>query len=95
LIEAIEPNGIVKTCIDPNDPYYTDGHQWALKNTGQDPPAGTNDADIDAPEAFNITQGSSDVIIAILDSGIPLSKSALTLCHSDLDDANKVTECPR
>lgn len=41
--------------------------QWYLHNTGQ---FGLNDADIDAPEAWEIENGSSDVIIAIVDSGV-------------------------
>jgi len=57
LIETAEPNGVIHTSFDPNDTYYQDGHQWALKNTGQNPPSGTNDADIDANEAWDITDG--------------------------------------
>ena len=88
LIEAAEPNGVTHTSFDPNDPYFQDGHQWALKNTGQNPPAGTNDADIDAPEAWSITQGNSNIIIGILDTGIPMLNGSLS--HPDLDDPNKI-----
>lgn len=88
LIEAIEPNGVVHTTLDPNDPNFLDGHQWALKNTGQSPPGGTVDADIDAPEAWSITTGNSNIIIAILDSGIPMLNGSLS--HPDLDDPNKI-----
>ena len=42
--------------------------QWGLHNDGQS--GGTNDADIDAPETWNTFMGSSDVVIAILDTGI-------------------------
>lgn len=49
-----------------NDPYFN--LQWALHNIGQN--GGTPDADIDAPEAWDITTGSSDVVIAILDTGV-------------------------
>ncbi len=88
IIEKVEPNGIFRVNLEPDDIYFLDGHQWALKNTGQDPPAGTNDADIDAPEAWDITTGSSDVIIAILDTGIPMLNNLLS--HPDLDNTNKI-----
>ena len=49
--------------------------------------AGTIDADIDAPEAWNISTGNSDVIIAILDTGIPMQNGSLS--HPDLDGTVK------
>lgn len=42
--------------------------QWALNNTGQF--GGTTDADIDAPEAWQITQGSSNIKVGIIDTGV-------------------------
>ena len=53
----------------PNDPYYSS--QWQYNNTGQS--GGTPDADIDAPEAWAVTTGSSTTKIAILDTGIDQS----------------------
>ncbi len=50
----------------PNDPSF--GMLWGLQNTGQS--GGTADADIDAPEAWEIAIGSRDVVIGIIDSGI-------------------------
>lgn len=87
LIEVAEPNMVVSAFLEPDDPYFQDGHQWALKNWRQSPPGGTPDADIDAPEAWGITQGSSSIIIAILDTGIPLVNGSLS--HPDLDDPGK------
>ena len=55
-----EPNFIFRTSSKPNDPRY--GEQWALSNA--------DDEDIDAPAAWNITTGSSDVVVAIVDSGV-------------------------
>jgi len=52
--------------IIPDDKYFSD--QWALHNTGQT--GGTFDADIDAPEAWEIEKGSSNVVIAVIDSGV-------------------------
>ena len=64
-----EPNYIVHALQDaqatPNDPQF--GTLWGLHNTGQS--GGTPDADIDAPEAWNITTGSSDVVVAVIDTG--------------------------
>ncbi len=59
----------------PNDPFFE--LQWALDNTGQT--GGTPDADIDAPEAWDIETGNEDVLIAIIDSGIDYT-------HPDLED---------
>ncbi|MBI4129955.1 S8 family serine peptidase [Candidatus Roizmanbacteria bacterium] len=66
-IEYAIPNYIVKALASlPNDTFF--GQQWALHNTGQT--GGKNDADIDLPEAWEITKGSDQVIIAVLDTGI-------------------------
>lgn len=48
----------------PNDPLFSD--QWALSNTGQD--GGTARADIDAIAAWARSQGSDEVVVAVLDS---------------------------
>src|SRR5215831_2322878 len=61
-----EPNYILKTTLTPNDTRF--GEMWGLNNVGQS--GGTPDADIDAPEAWNHTTGSSDVIVAVIDSGV-------------------------
>lgn len=65
-VEYAEQNGFYHSCVIPNDPSF--GNQWALENTGQF--GGTPDADIDATDAWNINTGSSDVIIAIVDTGV-------------------------
>lgn len=49
-----------------NDPWYSD--QWYLNNTGYS--GNPADVDIDAPEAWNYTTGSSSVIIAVIDEGV-------------------------
>jgi len=68
----------------PNDPYFV--NQFSLNNTGQvftDGHFGTNDADIDAPEAWTITQGINNIVIAVLDEGV-------TPNHPDLPNARQV-----
>lgn len=50
----------------PNDPAFQ--HQWALNNRGQD--GGKARADIDALEAWGITKGSDEVVVAVLDTGV-------------------------
>jgi len=61
-----EPNYISHAAVVPNDPRLAE--QWAIDNTGQS--GGTTDADIDAPEAWDTTTGSDDVIIAVIDTGV-------------------------
>jgi subtilisin family serine protease len=48
-----------------NDPLFPD--QWHLHNTAQH--GGVTDADIDAPEAWQITNGSPNVVVAIVELG--------------------------
>ncbi|UCC31104.1 MAG: S8 family serine peptidase [Phycisphaerales bacterium] len=66
-VRYAEPDCIV--CLDdtfPDDPDFAE--LWGLHNTGQT--GGLPDADIDAPEAWDITTGSEAVIVAVIDSGV-------------------------
>lgn len=69
----------------PNDPYFN--KQITCRNTGQsflpDGHSGSNDADIDAPEAWEITKGCSDIIVAVLDQGV-------TSNHPDLPNTRQI-----
>jgi subtilisin family serine protease len=67
-----EPNYVVTIDAIPNDPYFY--RDWGLHNTGQ---RGYADADIDAPEAWELCTGSPEVIVAVIDTGVDYS-------HSDL-----------
>jgi len=66
-----EPNFISQglTQLIPNDPQFS--NQWHLLNTGQT--GGTPGADIRATTAWDRTNGSRAVIIAVLDNGFDLS----------------------
>jgi hypothetical protein len=59
-VETVELNYWLS--IKPNDPQFN--QLWGLNNTGQT--GGTPDADIDAPEAWDIQQGSPNVVVAVL-----------------------------
>jgi subtilisin family serine protease len=65
-VEYAEPNYIIHKASVPSDQYFN--NLWGLNNTGQ--AGGTIDADIDAPEAWDLTTGSHDVVIAVIDTGI-------------------------
>jgi len=62
----LEPNFLLQAAVLPNDPIYPSMDD--LDNTGQS--GGTPDADIDAPEAWQFTTGSPDVVVGVIDSGI-------------------------
>lgn len=68
-VEYAEPHHIyqiLQTPPFPNDPEFP--RQWGLHNTGQT--GGRVDADIDAPEAWAITRGSTSILIAVIDTGV-------------------------
>ena len=63
-VEYAEPNYVYQHCSIPNDPRYFE--QWALPI-------------IDAPDGWDIENGSSDIVIAITDTGVDYN-------HLDLKD---------
>lgn len=67
----IEPNIARAPMRVPNDPGL--GQQWWVENTGQPIPGqlqGTPGADIRLPAAWDITTGSSGVVVAVVDTGV-------------------------
>jgi thermitase len=95
FVEYVEPNivGRFHDIYYPDDPYYEDGHQWPLRNIGQNPPGGIPDADIDAEEAWDIEKGDTNTVMAILDGGIPLD-SCGNPCHPDLCNHDRIIVGP-
>ena len=65
-VEYAEPDYIVHSFQTPNDPLFPT--MWSLLNTGQ--AGGTPGADIKATQAWDITTGSSNVVIAVIDTGV-------------------------
>ena len=67
--EFVEPNFVFQLEATPDDPLY--GYEYALNNTGATPLGASKvDADIDAPEAWDVTTGSGDVVVGVVDSGV-------------------------
>ncbi len=72
----------------PNDASF--GLQWSKHNTGQS--GGTVDADIDAPEAWDVITGDTtingdQIVVAIIDGGCDLN-------HNDIDFFKNTLEIP-
>jgi subtilisin family serine protease len=67
-VEYAEPDYIVSIIATPNDPQFTNGTLWGLHNTGQN--GGVADADIDAPEAWDVRTDASSIIVAVIDTGV-------------------------
>ena len=71
-VEYVEPNyPIYAADTIPNDPFFE--FMWQLKNTPLNQYVGKRGADIGAVRAWDITTGSSDVVVAILDTGVELT----------------------
>jgi subtilisin family serine protease/subtilase family serine protease len=80
----------------PGDYYFAE--QWGFHNTGQEFYcldwvfgdlcfyAGVPDADIDAPEAWAVSTGASDVTVAVIDSGIDYNHPDLAANYAGGED---------
>jgi subtilisin family serine protease/Tol biopolymer transport system component len=66
-----EPNFLRRAMVVPNDTRYP--QMWGLNNTG------TPGNDIRAEQAWNITTGSRNVVVGVVDSGVDIN-------HEDLHD---------
>jgi len=80
IVAQFNHKNITTRVTTPDDTQYNS--QWSLNNTGQT--GGLNDADIDAPEAWDITTGGmttqgDEIVVAVIDGGIDLN-------HVDLVD---------
>lgn len=63
-VEDAQPNYLIELQYTPNDPYFTEQDNLAM---------------INAPEAWDISDGSPDIVIAVIDTGIDYN-------HPDLFD---------
>ena len=59
-VEYAEPDFTAEALGSANDPYFTQGTQWHL-------------AKIQAPAAWDLTTGSANVVVAVVDSGVRAS----------------------
>lgn len=74
-VAVAEPDYPLHALATPDDPDF--GQLWGLLNTGQN--SGTAGADIKATDAWDISTGSHEVVIGVIDSGMDYN-------HPDLLD---------
>lgn len=75
IVKHVGPDYLTFTSEMPNDQDFD--KLWGLYNTGQT--GGAQNSDIHAPEAWDITKGSRDVTVAVIDTGVDYN-------HSDLHE---------
>ena len=66
VVAVAEPDYLVHATKTPNDPSFSS--LWGMHNTGQT--GGAADADIDAPEAWDIRTDAASVVVGVIDTGM-------------------------
>jgi subtilisin family serine protease len=102
-VEYAEPNYIAhKLSVIPNDTYF--GNQWSLQNLGTYA-GGTAGADISATDAWSVSTGNHNVVVAVLDTGVDYThpdlvgniwtNSGETSCTDGIDNDHnlKIDDC--
>lgn len=98
LLKAVKKNHLVKIAqfnhtfqerVIPNDTQF--GVMWDMHNTGAS--GGVADADIDAPEAWDITTGGltpdgDSIVVAVIDGGFDLAQQDLNFWKNYQEIAN-------
>lgn len=80
VVDIVEPNYIYRISKTPNDPLFS--QLWGLKNIGQkdsEQKLGVVGVDIGAEKAWDLTTGSKDITVAVIDTGVDYN-------HPDLKD---------
>ena len=69
-VEFAEPNYVIRVDATPNDSSF--GALWGLRNIGQtvNGSTGTAGADISAPQAWDVTTGSTANVVGVIDTGV-------------------------
>jgi subtilisin family serine protease len=61
-VAVAEPDYIRQAVLVPNDPKYLDGTLWGLNQS--------SDADVDAPEGWDVRSTTGAVVVAVIDTGV-------------------------
>lgn len=68
FFEYVEFDFIRRINRAPVDPFFTTNRLWGLRNRGED--GGTPFVDIESEQAWDITVGNKDIVVAVTDTGI-------------------------
>jgi len=79
LLQWASPNLFADTRpgFTPTDALFAD--QWTLNNTGQTGALNNGSGDANLPAAWDVTQGSSDLVIAVIDDGVQTNHPDLNI----------------
>ena len=83
-MQYAELDQTLHTLNEPNDFLFNYDFLWSFKNFGQE--GGVPDADIDAPEAWETLTSASNVIVAVIDTGVRYTHEDLVAEHVDQFD---------